>query len=247
VCTVLLRFAPGDRWPVLLAAVRDEFVERGWDPPGPYWRTAAGSLIGGRDRVAGGTWLAVDPEGPGVAALLNGPRLPPLAEGVRPSRGQLAIDVLGGTGVPADPSRYDGFHLLRATSTRVEVWSWDGDALTRRDLEPGDHVIVNAGLDAVGDDVVAAGLSVLAAMPSPSWPDVPRGSTRQAWGAWADRLSGRPQEGTGRLLVRHIVAGRTYGSTSVSLVGLSPTGTRYDFSAVPAEPGTWQTVLPMLD
>jgi Transport and Golgi organisation 2 len=245
-CTVLLRFAPGDAWPVLLAAVRDEFVERAWDPPGSFW---GNGLVGGRDRVAGGTWLAVDPEGPAVAALLNGPRLPPPTDGVRPSRGRLALDVLRGTGAPTDVWRYDSFHLLRATAARVQVWSWDGESLAGRDLDPGDHVIVNAGPDALGDAVVATGRTFLAATPSPSWQvaTAPAGSTTDAWGAWADQLSAPPEEGAGRLLVRHVVEGNVYGSTSVSLVGLSPAAARYDFSAVPVAPDTWLRVLPMLD
>jgi hypothetical protein len=60
-------------------------------------------------------------------------------------------------------------------------------------------------------------------------------------------VSGSPAGGPGGLLVRRTVAGKTYGSTSVSLVGLSATATRYDFSEVPARPDTWLTVLPMLD
>jgi Transport and Golgi organisation 2 len=239
VCTVLLRFAPDEPWPVLLAAVRDEFVERLWDPPEAFWD---GQLLGGRDRVGGGTWLAVDPDAPAVAALLNGRHRP--TEGVRPTRGRLALDILAGAGVPADLTPYDGFHLLRATTARVEVWSWDGVELVTRDLEPGDHIIVNAGPDAVGDDVVDAGRHLLASLPSEV---APGGTTYDAWGPWAELLSGPGSEGQGRLLVRHDVAGRTYGSTSVSLVGLSSTGTRYDFSAVPAGRDTWLTVLPMLN
>ena len=36
-CTVLLRLSPGVALPVLLGAVRDEFVERPWDPPARHW------------------------------------------------------------------------------------------------------------------------------------------------------------------------------------------------------------------
>jgi hypothetical protein len=234
---VLLRFAPDEPWPVLLAAVRDEFVERPWDPPAAYWN---GPLLGGRDRVGGGTWLAVDPHAPAVAALLNGRHRP--TEGVRPTRGRLALDVLQGSRLPEDLTSYDGFHLLRATTSRVEVWSWDGVELVSTDLEPGDHVIVNAGPDAGGDTVVESGGQLLASLPS----DVAaRGTTYDAWGPWADVLSGPALDGP--LLVRHVVQGKTYGSTSVTLVGLSAGEARYDFSAVPAAPDTWLTVLPMLN
>jgi Transport and Golgi organisation 2 len=241
VCTVLLRFAPGENWPLLLAAVRDEFVERPWDPPAAFW---ANSLVGGRDRVAGGTWLAVDPVAPAVAALLNGPRLPLMAEAVRPSRGQLVLDVLTGTGVPADVSPYARFHLLRATPTRVEVWSWDGVELVHRDLGAGDHVIVNAGPDVPAEPVVETGVARLKATPSPR--DVTLGSTYDAWGPWAELVAGPGDDQPGRLLVRHVFDGKTYGSTSVCLVGLSSTQARYDFSSVPAGPTTWETVLPRL-
>jgi uncharacterized protein with NRDE domain len=91
VCTVLLRLAPDQPWPLLLAAVRDEFLERAWDPPGRHWPASAADLIGGRDRTGHGTWLAVRPgpapDKPAVAALLNGRRLPPPAHGARPTRG----------------------------------------------------------------------------------------------------------------------------------------------------------------
>src|SRR2546421_5305553 len=76
-CTVLLRFASGTPRPLLLGAVRDEFVQRAWDPPGAHW---GDRLLGGRDRTAGGTWLAVDPDRPAAAAdqAKYGVRKPPL-------------------------------------------------------------------------------------------------------------------------------------------------------------------------
>src|SRR3982751_1166642 len=110
-CTVLLRFAPGTSRPLVFGAVRDEFVDRAWDPPAAHW---GGRVLGGRDRTAGGTWLAVDPDRPAVAAVLNGRRLPPPTDGVRPSRGGLPLGALRG-GAPPEPDGYDGFHLVLAT------------------------------------------------------------------------------------------------------------------------------------
>src|SRR5439155_24346541 len=92
-CTVLLRFAPGGPCPLRLGAVRDEFVDRAWDRPAAHW---GDRLLGGRDRTAGGTWLAADPDRPAVAAILNGVRRPVPESGVRPSRGRLLLGALRG-------------------------------------------------------------------------------------------------------------------------------------------------------
>ena len=110
---MMLRLDPGAPWPLLLAAVRDEFVDRAWDPPAEHWPEQAPGVVGGRDRTAGGTWLAVRADA--VAALLNGVRLPPA--GARPSRGGLPLAALTGTArlTAADLAGYDGFHLVLAT------------------------------------------------------------------------------------------------------------------------------------
>ena len=221
---------------MVLAAVRDEFLGRPWDPPGEYWP----GLVGGRDRVGGGTWLAVDRDAPAVAALLNGPRLPEPPEGVRPSRGSLALDALR-SGVPDDLSGYDGFHLLKAGLESAEVWSWDGAQLVHRSLAPGDHVIVNAGPDA-DDPVVDTGRAFLEGTASPARTE--SAATEDVWGIWAWLLEGDPVDEAGRLLVRRDLDGRTYGSSSVALVALSRSGVRYDFSPVPASAGTWARILP---
>src|SRR2546421_6869457 len=118
-CTVLLRFASGTPRPLLLGAVRDEFVQRAWDPPGAHW---GDRLLGGRDRTAGSTWLAVDPDRPAVAAVLNGVRRPPDS---RPTRGLLPLTVLRGQPLPA-PDPYDGDHLVLATPNARTPGCWTG-------------------------------------------------------------------------------------------------------------------------
>jgi hypothetical protein len=177
-----------------------------------------------------------------VAALLNGPRLAERED--RPSRGGLVLDVLTGRGVPDDVTAYDAFHLLYGTVLGAELWSWDGSTFTHAQLTPGDHVLVNQGPDA-DSPVVATGRAVLGALPSPDWPEPPLTDPLATWGPWLRPLEAEPSEQEGRLVVRHDVEGRTYGSSSVSLVGLSPSGSRYDFSAVPAAPGSWQRILPI--
>jgi Transport and Golgi organisation 2 len=230
-CTVLLRFAPGTRWPVLAGAVRDEFFQRSWDPPAAHWPDF-GPLVGGRDRTAGGTWLAVDSRGPRFAALLNGPvRLPLPDDGARPSRGELPLRILTGDG-PPPAARYDSFHLVRAGLDRVEVWSWAGDRLDHRLLPPGDHVIVNDGVDAASDPLVPVSLAALAGARTPN--PRPGPPTAEAWGDWVELMTGGDLDPTDprALLIRREFDGLVYGSTSVTLVALAEEGLRYDFRAV---------------
>lgn len=70
-CTVILLRRPDHRWPLLVAANRDERLDRAWDPPAAWWPGQPG-LLAGRDRTAGGTWMALGASGV-LAAILNRP------------------------------------------------------------------------------------------------------------------------------------------------------------------------------
>lgn len=87
-CTVALLRRPGDPWPLLLAANRDERLDRAWDPPAAHWPAHPG-VVGGRDRSGGGTWMAMGPTGV-IAAVLNRPGSLGPAPGKR-SRGDLPL------------------------------------------------------------------------------------------------------------------------------------------------------------
>jgi hypothetical protein len=243
-CTVLLQVDPLGSWPVVLGAVRDEFVERPWDPPAAHWPDPWAALVGGRDRTAGGTWLAVDPRPgrPAVAAVLNGGRREALPDGTaRPTRGTLVLRVLSGGGVPEgdELARYDRFHLLLATVERQELWSWDGSELAHQVLASGPHIAVNEGLDVTSDPLVP---HLLPALTEVTAPDPAAGD----WGGWPDLLTGGglPGDDERALVVAKEVEGHAYGSTSAALVGLAADGrVRYDFTARPADPASWAPVL----
>jgi hypothetical protein len=237
---MMLRFRPESRWPLLIAAVRDEFLDRPWDPPAPHW-PAYPSIVGGRDRTAGGTWLAVGTSPAGVAAVLNGVRLPPPAHGAaRPSRGGLPLAALTGA-LPASFDSYDGFHLVGATLSTVDLTSWDGAELVRHTVPAGDHIIVNEGLDAAQDPLVPHFAPLFAALPEPS---LDGDTTEAAWGPWVDLLrgDGLPPDDPRALLIRHEHNGRRYGSGSMALIAINPDRIRYDFSGTPFAP-QWTRVL----
>jgi len=246
---------PGARWPLLLAAVRDEFTERSWDRPAAHWADRP-RVWGGRDRLAGGTWLAVDRDRPAIGALLNGVRRDPPDDGQpRPTRGALPLAAIGGEAgvVPgiadeAALSHYDGFHLLFADVETVRVWSWDGAELNRQSLSPGDHIVVNLGPDRTADPLVPHFMPLLGALASPD--PQPGATPADAWQGWIDLLRGdglAPTDERG-LIILHEIADEhgvvhRYGSTSATLVGLGADGAvRYDFTATPATPRWYEVV-----
>ena len=136
-CTILLRLAPDADETVLLAANRDEFRDRATDDP----MEIAPAVFAGRDRRAGGTWLAVGRHG--LAAVTNISGIPPRPGA--PSRGQLPLLALAGT-LPADLHPYNAFNLLivDAAGARVLTHLGDGSIAGPVPLAAGLHVIVNA-------------------------------------------------------------------------------------------------------
>jgi hypothetical protein len=222
------------------------FVARGWDGPARHWPAPWAGFVGGRDRLAGGTWLAVDPspQRPAVAALLNGyPRDPGPERPLRPTRGELALRALAGDPLPsgADLEAYDRFHLLWATAEGQELWTWDGESLAHRVLTPGPHLVVHAGLDAEDDPLVPHFAPRLAAVAPPALDGEPPG-----WGGWPQLLVGEglPGDDERALIVAKEIEGRAYGSTSGALVAIAADGrVRYDFTPTPADPTSWSRIV----
>lgn len=90
-CSIILLIRPEHSWPLVLAANRDERVDRPWDPPGDYWPDLP-LVVAGRDRAAGGSWLGMNAAGV-VAGVLNRPGSLGPAPGKR-SRGELPLHAL---------------------------------------------------------------------------------------------------------------------------------------------------------
>jgi hypothetical protein len=251
VCTVVLSFEPGERAPLLLLGVRDELTDRPWLPPARHW--PGSPLLGGIDEQAGGTWLAVDPDVPRVACLLNG-RGTQADQARRRSRGELPLRAAAdGAGLlkeladdPAALAAYDPFHLVCADIDAVAMLSWDGDSAVSSDLEPGTHVLTNAGHAYPADPVTEPkarhfGPKFAAARPSGD----PASPLERAWGDWLTLTAGDGLDpGDPRAIVarRVLPDGRVWGSTSLSLVALGADGIRYDFQSRPGAINDWSSV-----
>ena len=255
-CTVVVSLAPEDQVPLLLLGVRDEFTGRRWQPPSRHWPDSP--LIGGRDEQAGGTWLAVHPDLPRVACILNGRGefAPPSR---RRSRGELPLRgaAEGAQALrklhddPGTLARYDPFYLVCADPAEVLLLSWDGRQAGLSELGPATHVLTNVGhmypnADAKApEDPKATRFGPKFAAHRPSGD--PAAPLNEAWGDWltlAAAADSPPGTEPGAIIVRReLPDGRVWGSTSVSLVALAADGRlRYDFQPVPADPATWYPV-----
>jgi uncharacterized protein with NRDE domain len=152
-CTILLawRCLPGV--PVVLAANRDEFLGRPAAAPGVLVEHPR--IAGGRDLLAGGTWMAVAADGR-VAAVTN--RRSESRDPERRSRGELPLLVLGAgddaavrtlvTGL--DPGAYNPFNLLALSHTQA-LAAHGALPLEVVDLAPGPHVVSVHDLDQPGE------------------------------------------------------------------------------------------------
>lgn len=148
-CLVVLGLHAHPLLPLVVAANRDELLERPADPAG-YWPGREG-LLAGRDRAAGGTWMGVTRAGR-FAALTN-VRDPRAFDPAAPSRGGLVVDFLASREEPlghlrrlaADPVRRNGFNLLGGAEGRV---AWLSNASgAPREVGAGIHAVSNALLD----------------------------------------------------------------------------------------------------
>jgi hypothetical protein len=120
-CTLILLRRPGSRWPLLLAANRDEHKGRPWRSPARHWPDRP-EVVAGIDDLSGGSWLGVNDHGV-VAAVLNRVGTLGPAPGKR-SRGELVLDALDHADAAAaaemlgdiDPEAYRPFNLIVADS-----------------------------------------------------------------------------------------------------------------------------------
>lgn len=145
-CTIAVALRSHPDHPLILAANRDEFYARATRTPGPL----APSIFGGRDEVAGGTWLALRADG-AFAAVTNqrsfGGRDPS-----RRSRGELPMlllerpaDEMAAFVRAIDPAAYNDGNLMFGDARGVWVAYLRADAphVEVVELPPGLHVLTN--------------------------------------------------------------------------------------------------------
>lgn len=218
VCTVIILIRPGHPWPVTVAANRDERIDRGWDPPDFWWPEHPG-VIAGRDRSAGGTWMALGSTGV-AAAVLNRPgTLGPMA-GKR-SRGELPLLAVARAEAAAgaraiaelDAGLWRGFNLVVADATGAWFIRGTGEGHpTATPLPPGLHIVTAHDPNDLDSPRIARHLPRFEAAQPPG-PD--------GWGAWPDLLGDRTGGATQQL---DIDPRAGFGTVCSSLLALPAEG-----------------------
>ena len=153
-CTLAVAFQVDRRWPIVVAANRDERLARaaeGWAVREP----AAGPRYAApRDVLAGGTWIGVSEAGV-FAAVTNHHAPGKASDRARRSRGELVGRALAhrtarearAALAVGSAAAYNPFHLLVADSAAAFLWHFDGDGGALEDLSPGLHVVTESAAD----------------------------------------------------------------------------------------------------
>ena len=221
-CTVVLLIRPGHDWPLLLAANRDERLDRPWDPPAAHWPDRP-FVVAGRDRTGGGTWMGLNRDGVVATVLNRQGTLGPARD--KRSRGDLPLLALDHPSAARaaeamcalDAGSWRSFNMVVAD--REGAWFVRGLGRGRPQaiaLSPGVHMVTSHDPDDFGSPRVARHLPRFrdAAAPSPSegvagW-EAWRAILADDAGAAGEQINIRPRDG--------------YGTSSAALIGLLRSG-----------------------
>jgi hypothetical protein len=221
-CTFVILRRPGEAWPVIIGANRDEMIGRPWRAPARHWPDRP-EVVGGLDELAGGSWLAVNDHGVVAAALNRFGTLGPAA-GKR-SRGELVLEALDHADALSasealadlDPTAYRPFNLMLADN-RDAFWlrhaGEDEREIEVRPVKPGVSMIASGELDDPASARIRAYLPQFRAAASPD-PDA------GDWAAWERLLAaeeGDPAAGPRGAM--RFVTDTGFATVSSALIGL---------------------------
>jgi len=212
-CLVIIAYRTIVNYPVVVAANRDEAYDRGGEPPMVLNRSPV--VWGGRDPVAGGTWLGVNEQGL-LVALTDRPAASP-DRSLR-SRGLLCLDALRLPSAAAVGDwlarelvsrAYNPFNLFYADSASAAVSYYDG-SLRSEDVRPGVHVLTDGSLDDRDQPKIARAFELLADLPR-TCPE----ALERLWNVCGDRREGTAER------EQICILGARSGTLSSSIIALS--------------------------
>jgi len=169
-CILIVLCDVDPEYPIVVAGNRDELRRRGASPPG-LWVGERHRVLSPRDRLAGGTWMAVGDQSM-FAGLTN--FAPARSRADAPSRGHLphlALDqddldaAVAAVSARVQGADYNGFQLVLCDGERTVVLEHEGGVLCAREagklaVVTNEHRLGELSLEL--EPVLAAGLSAAA-------------------------------------------------------------------------------------
>ena len=232
-CTLIILRRPDHEWPLLMAANRDEMLDRPWLSPGRHWPDRP-DVVAGLDQLAGGSWLGLNKYGV-VAGILNRRSSLGPAPGQR-SRGELPLEALDhAEAVEAakalahlETASYRSFNLIVADRRRA-FWLRSrgegdgvrgGDGIEVSELPPGFSMFTAYDRNDTDSPRIRAYLPQFEAAPPP---DPGTGD----WSAWEKLMASRKGEAdSGKEGAMYVVTDSGFGTVSTSLIALPAVGRR---------------------
>lgn len=220
-CTLVLLRRPAERWPLIVAANRDEMAGRPWLPPARHWPDRP-EVVAGLDELAGGSWLGLNDHGV-VAAVLNRTGSLGPAEGKR-SRGELVLDALDHADAAdaatafadLDAGAWSSFNLIVADS-RDAFWirGLGAGRTTVTPVPEGLSMLASTDLNDLGHKRIGRYLPRFQGLSAPE-PEA------GLWGDWIGALSAREYDRTepDSRNAMTVVTDWGYGTVSSSLIAV---------------------------
>jgi uncharacterized protein with NRDE domain len=206
---------------MLLAANRDEMLDRPWLPPGRHWPDRP-FVVGGLDKLAGGSWFGLNDSGVAAGIMNRRETLGPMA-GKR-SRGELVLKALDYPNAKSaaealsglESGVYRAFNLVIADGKEA-YWlrNIGGEAPSRIEiavLAPGLSMITAYDLNDPVSPRVRRYLPLLQKAPAPD-PD------KDDWAAWERLLASRESD-EGIEGAMNVVTDFGFGTASSLLLAL---------------------------
>ncbi len=151
-CLIIFAYQTHKKFPLLVAANRDELYDRASETS-HFWPDKP-DLLAGRDGFANGTWLGISKQGR-FAAITNGTHSKS-SDVKKLSRGSITVDFLAGDRsanqyaheVHSQASSFNGFHLIVYDMKSMCYVDSDSNILSQKacQLSPGIYGLSNAGI-----------------------------------------------------------------------------------------------------
>ncbi len=228
-CTLIVLYRPAHEWPVLIAANRDEMLNRPWQTPGRHWPDRP-NVVAGLDELGGGSWFGLNDDGVAAGIMNRAGTLGPAAD--KRSRGELVLEALdhadAKTAAEAlshiDPAAYRAFNLVIADSRGV-YWLRHNESRDRGRIDvtlltPGVSMLTAYDLNDEASARIRRYLPQVraAAVPHPE---------RDDWSAWQQLLASRDADANAeREGAMNVVTDFGFGTVSSALLAL-PAPERY--------------------